>query len=450
MIIVLPIEIKIREFLPKLLLSYSILKKSKKKIKIILGSQRDILTKLNLYNCIYLDKGSATMVTWLLDRLKKNGNIIFQLDEEGPISEMDKIQKVYRYPDKVFKNVDKFFSWGKRDQEFLKKKTKKKIILSGHPKFDLLEKNNIKFFENEVTNIKKKYGQFIFFASSFSEDNILNQSIFKKYKKSYLPNRKDLLKQDLKKNNERKKNYYFAIKTLNELSKKNKNLKIIFRPHPLQDIKKVRQRFNCNNNIIVNKDFSATSWIIATKLYMHSGCTTSFEAQKLKKKAILLSRIKKVEKNLKYNYGKRIFNVNELDQYLNQKKLSKNFKNKLNLEIFNLKQNINFSEIFIQELKNVEVTKSFYRLKENKTNFFLKNLFSLISYIKNINFVAFSLSFFLSGNVLLSKEYKEQKFKSLKINEIKDNIKKFKNLNKTKTNINIKKISNNIFELKKS
>ena len=33
MIIVLPIEIKIREFLPKLLLSYSILKKSKKNVK---------------------------------------------------------------------------------------------------------------------------------------------------------------------------------------------------------------------------------------------------------------------------------------------------------------------------------------------------------------------------------------------------------------------------------
>ena len=96
MIIVLPIEIKIREFLPKLLLSYSILRKSKKKCKIILGSQRDILTKLNLFNCIYLDKGSATMVTWLLERLKKNGNKIFQLDEEGPISEMDKIQKIYR------------------------------------------------------------------------------------------------------------------------------------------------------------------------------------------------------------------------------------------------------------------------------------------------------------------------------------------------------------------
>ena len=40
---------------------------------------------------------------------------------------MDKIQKVYRYPDKVFKNVDKFFSWGKRDQKFLKKITKKKL-----------------------------------------------------------------------------------------------------------------------------------------------------------------------------------------------------------------------------------------------------------------------------------------------------------------------------------
>ena len=288
------------------------------------------------------------------------------------------------------------------------------------------------------------------FTSSFSEDNILNQSTFKKYKKSYLPNRKDLLKKDLEKNNERKKNYYFAIKTLNELSKKNRNLKIIFRPHPLQDIKKVRQRFTGNKNIIVNKDFSATSWIISTQLYIHSGCTTSFEAQKIKKKAVLLSRIRKIEKNLKYNYGKRIFNVNELDQYLNQKKFSKTFKSKLNLQIFNLKQNIKFSDIFIQELKNTEVTKSFYRLKENKTNFFLKNLFILISYIKNIRFVSFLFSFLLSGNVLLTKEYKEQKFKSLKINEIKDNLRKFKTLNKIKTNINIKKISDNIFELKKS
>jgi hypothetical protein len=288
------------------------------------------------------------------------------------------------------------------------------------------------------------------FASSFSEDNILNQSTFKKYKKSYLPYRKDLLKKDLETNNERKKNYYYAIKTLNELSKKNRSLKIIFRPHPLQDIKKVRQRFLGNKNIIVNKDFSVTSWIIATQLYIHSGCTTSFEAQKIKKKAVLLSRTRKIEKNLKYNYGKRIFNFNELDQYLNQKKFSKNFKSKLNLEIFNLKQNIKFSDIFIQEFKDIEVTKSFYRLKENKTNFFLKNLFSLISYIKNIRSVSFLFSFLLSGNILLSKEYKEQKFKSLKINEIKDNLKKLKNLNTIKTNINIKKISDNIFELKKS
>ena len=94
----------------------------------------------------------------------------------------------------------------------------------------------------------------------------------------------------------KEKNYYFAIKTLNELSKKNKNLKIIFRPHPLQDIKKVRQRFNGNNNIIVNKDFSATSWIIATKLYMHSGCTTSFEAQKLKKKQYCYQELRKLKK----------------------------------------------------------------------------------------------------------------------------------------------------------
>jgi surface carbohydrate biosynthesis protein len=445
MIIVLPIEIKIREFLPKLLLSFSILKNSKKNFKIILGSQRDISTKLNLYNCVYLDKGSATIVTWLLEKLKKNGNKIFQLDEEGPISEMDQIQKVYRYPKKVFENVDKFFTWTKKDQIFLKNKTKAKVVLSGHPKFDLLEKNNIKFYNREVAIIKKKYGDFIFFASSFSEDNILSQKIFKKYKRSYLPNRSDLLRQELKKSNERKKNYFFAIQTLNDLAKKNKKLKIIFRPHPLQDIQKVQKRFVNNKNIIINKDLSITSWIIATKLYIHSGCTTSFEAQKLNKNSILLSRKKVVEKNLKYNFGKKIFDVENLERYISKKKNSNKFR--MN-EILNLKKNVKFSNIFLKELKNTKIIKSSYQLKKHKNNFLIEYIFILFSFIKNIKIFSFISFFLFSGNMLLTKEYKEQKFKNLKINEIKENLKRISDIHKNKSQINVKKISENIFELK--
>lgn len=122
MILVVPIEVKIREFLPKLFLVIYLLKKYKGKIKIIFGSQRDILSKLDLYNCIYLDKGSGTIVLSTLKKLKKKGNNILQIDEEGPICAMNKFEKVYRYPKEIYNIVDTFLAWGKEDYLFFRKK----------------------------------------------------------------------------------------------------------------------------------------------------------------------------------------------------------------------------------------------------------------------------------------------------------------------------------------
>ena len=157
MILVLPVEVKKREFIPKLFLSYNLIKKFKGKLKIILGSQSDIHLKLNIRNCIYIDKGSGTIVLWLLKLLKKKGNLIYQLDEEGPICGMEKFEKAYRYPKEIYEIVDNFFAWGKKDILFFKKNSKKKNFhLIGHPKFDLLEKKNIKIFEDQVKLIKKK------------------------------------------------------------------------------------------------------------------------------------------------------------------------------------------------------------------------------------------------------------------------------------------------------
>ena len=92
---------------------------------------------------------------------------------------------------------------------------------------------------------------------------------------------------------------------------------------------------------------------------------------------------------------------------------------------------------------------SSYDFKVNNGSFLKNMIFKLLSIIKNTNLVSSILPYFFSGNILLTKEYKKQKFGSLDIAEIKNNFKKFDNIEKNKIKVNIKMISKNIFELKR-
>ena len=80
--IVIPIEIKVREFLPKVYLAYKIVANSD--FDVIVGAQRNYTNQLIYKNCLLLDKN-----TKFIDRQNfpfHKENFIAMLDEEGPIS----------------------------------------------------------------------------------------------------------------------------------------------------------------------------------------------------------------------------------------------------------------------------------------------------------------------------------------------------------------------------
>ena len=82
MIIFIPIEIKIREFLPKLYLAYKILKYTNNEI--IFGGQRFISYNIESFQIAY-GLINIRFIKGLKNRIHKN-NKIFVLDEEGPMS----------------------------------------------------------------------------------------------------------------------------------------------------------------------------------------------------------------------------------------------------------------------------------------------------------------------------------------------------------------------------
>ncbi len=445
MTVIIPIEVKVRELQNRIYLAKNIL--SKTSHDVILGSQKDIQWKLSFYNCIYLDKGSGTLLVNFLNSIKKNKNVIYQIEEEGPIYSMSNYQKKLRYPQKIFSLIDFFFLWGKKDYDFISKKTNKKnFTVSGHPKFDLLKKQNIKIFEHDVRKIKKKYGNFIFFSSSFSEDYVMDKKIYDKYAKSYLPNnKKDFLKM-LREKEDFNKNYFFSIKMLKKLAEKKKNLKIVFRPHPGQDLGKVKKRFKDFQNIIVTKNHCITPWIIASDLYIHSGCTTAFEAQKLKKKIILMYIYKNNHVTMKI--GEKVKNFPKLLKIVNNFKKTepKKFNFSLNSDIENFKNQTYFVNHFLKKIKQEHLLKGSILKKNINQNFFKKFLFKVFSKLKEFKIMLFILQFFLHPKYLLTKKFKETKLNFIK----KEEIHYYLNQIYKKQNYKIKSLDKNIFLLRKS
>jgi len=156
LIICFPIEIKDRELYPKLLVAYYLLKT--KKIDVIIGDKKNFFIDTEKSkNLIVFWKGGGKHIFNLYHHLKKN-NFIFNLDEEGPISLMNKHDLALKVNIFVHKYMDKIFLWGNDDFKIYSKKDKNKkkdIKIFGHPKLDLLKKPFIKIFEKQLVKIKK-------------------------------------------------------------------------------------------------------------------------------------------------------------------------------------------------------------------------------------------------------------------------------------------------------
>ena len=159
-LVIIPIEIKIRELIHKIYLSYKILKNTN--FSVILGGQRFINNNYSYENCIYLDKNTNPETREKFPIYKKNSVII--LDEEGPVSFFHPTMFKERY---YFKTLDhqvkNYFFFGEKDfEQFKLKNIRDKSAVVGNPKYDLLKKKYNKIFLRESNQIKKNHKKYVF------------------------------------------------------------------------------------------------------------------------------------------------------------------------------------------------------------------------------------------------------------------------------------------------
>jgi len=439
-IIVIPIEVKVREFLPKLYLACKIVANTK--FKVYFGGQRFLTKKYSPSNCVVFDKftyaESRSNAPFHLE------NRVIMQDEEGPVSynHISTVKKRYDIRQKKF--LDFFLFSGVKDLNLIKylnlDKTKIKIL--GLLKLELLRNKNRKFFKKEINEIKKNYKNFLFVPGHSSSYRSKNQTEFLYKEKKF----QDVLS-DYK---NVKKNYYALLDICKKIAYSNPKLTVVFRRHPNEQEDKLLEYLGkIPDNLKIIYKFSVTPWILACDYYLHAGCQTSLEAIMLKKKIVTYMPYKVYGHN-NFKLTKPFFanNTNCLKFFLKDKNKRSMYKinNKVKNIAINLKEGVSYDKNFINFLNTSFNYKMFSELKERKNlinNVLKKCIFKILSIIKSLLVKNDIYLSFIPKKYYISKETKEKKFLSIEPHEIKNIIKNFNNIYKKK--VRFKKYSDSSF-----
>ena len=184
--VVLPIETTSRELNSKILLACKL---ASKNVTVILGTKNYTKVACNfIKNSVFIDKGYHKDVSEIIyQNLKSTNCSIVLLDEEGMDYQNFKLLEE-RITNKIIPVFDKIFLLGKNQKNYLKKNRtnydEKKFIISGNPRFDLLNEKLIKLFKKKAERIKKTHNKFILFATDNKLSNNINNRlhVFNNYK----------------------------------------------------------------------------------------------------------------------------------------------------------------------------------------------------------------------------------------------------------------------------
>jgi surface carbohydrate biosynthesis protein len=214
--------------------------------------------------------------------LKNKGFDIIYLHEEGGVFAGDPNQwrntLELQYNPTIFDDKDRLCVWGEFQRDFDQTRCNDvPIHVVGHPRFDLYKPQFKSFYQEEVLNIQRKYGNYILINGNYAWANHGRglQNIFPE----------SIDSEDIEGRLKRVHYYqYFTsqmvamVELTHVLAAKFPDLNFIYRPHPSEDHQYYKTVFNGVANIMVNHEGPVNPWILGATALVHDGCTTAIEA----------------------------------------------------------------------------------------------------------------------------------------------------------------------------
>lgn len=433
----LPIETKVRELDAKLLLTYYALQEN---YNVVLGLSEMVEIALEyLPNGIFLDKGYTDHNKWRrFKNAHDNGHLSVNLEEEGfPLTEKELYLKKHVNPQSLH-IIDYEFCWGEVQKNTLINAypfVKEKCVITGNPRFDLLRKKYRNLFDDKVKEIKDKYGPFILVNTRFplytktvNDDGSINQGAFERLGKIYGASYQNKMVTEYKK-------FIIMVK---KLSERYPNLNIIVRPHPSDNFNVYNKDLQGYKNISIVHTGNVINWILASKLVIHSSCTTGVESFLLEKPVISYISTKEDKYDLPNELSIKAYNLNQIFQFIDhdlenyvftKNKFDEDKKMGLLSKSAVVKGNFAYQNI-LEQLQKLSVSKDPTKNEINLNSELVGKL----------------------DNEINKKVYKEntivkQKFPGLQAIEIHEIFNKLDKIENRKTNIKIRKLHEKLFEI---
>ena len=265
-----------------------------------------------------------------------------------------------------------------------------------------------------VNHYNSKYER----ISSLQKNNYLNDFQSIKNYKYYL---------------EYNKNKFYQNRELIEfLAEKFKDINIIIRPHPSEKLDSYLELKKNFSNVHVLKEFSIAEWLKWSKLNIHYYCTTSLEASAMgiQNLAYKSDFDNKNFVKIPYLFSQKIDNLRDVEKFIkNLLKKKSNLKRNKQIEkyIYNFYSKDSYKKI-VEEIKKLSKKENEEKhVTESNIDLFKKKILTLKFVFKNFG------------------SYTNYKASNLSYMKIKNDLSKFRIINKKK--VRILKFQKNIYEI---
>ena len=291
--LLIPVELQVREFEPKLLLACVAAKRG---FSSVIGPRREMHFLIPSFpKSIYLSKGTTNASKNVFRHLGRLGDKIVAWDEEALVSLPPKLYYRHRLSPVAIGHVSHLFAWGEENANLWRHYPDLPdgipIHITGNPRGDLLRPELRGYYEDDVKKLRGTYGDFILVNSNFNLINAYHPDMnlimpspnpgeapilsrrskslglsreyaegFTAYKQAILGDFEELVP--------------FFDRTFPDIT-------IVVRPHPAENQEVYKRMASTCEHVRVINEGNVVPWLLASKALIHNGCTTGIEAYAL-------------------------------------------------------------------------------------------------------------------------------------------------------------------------
>jgi len=295
----LPMEIASRELDSRLLLSVIALTYG---FEVVIGQKWLIESNIRRMPAgIYLSKTMTRRDGESLAKARADGYLPAAIDEEmaGLVTKPEELRWIA--PEAV-EQAEAIFIAGEGNTGSFKTRfphAKHKVCMALNPRWDLLRSTFRSLFDEDVERIRGKYGDYVLvntnqgFTNSEkgTQDEIIREQIRLRKIDPANTEHMDYVRSICEMENANKE---AILEIIARLRKTYPATTVVIRPHPSERIATWANAFKDDPKVQVVREGSAVAWILASKLLVHSNCTTGTEAIALGKPAICVFPIDSV------------------------------------------------------------------------------------------------------------------------------------------------------------